>query len=226
MRDRRYLYLDTSMLGVQVALATDGEVLHCERRMERRLLSSQLAATIEQALARVSWGLGDLHTVCVGRGPGSFTGIKVGLSWVLGLQAARPGLEVRSGCVFAYGVASILPEGRSTVLLPATATQGYAMGRCEGGFSLPRNWELGGLDADDLGSFLVLGSWPGVEKGLQDAGLAWSSLALEKFATIAFDQFCLSRPAGATPAVPRPLYLRASAAEEKRAAQGQANMEK
>ncbi len=88
---QRWLALDTSTPDVALALVEHEQVKveHCFWSGTGH--SEQILAQIEAALALVSWRLEDLEAIVIGRGPGSFTGLRVGvataqgLAWALGI---------------------------------------------------------------------------------------------------------------------------------------------
>ncbi len=86
------LFLDTGSPISSVAVGGRGEVL-AERTIEQRRTSELLLPVIEEALAEAGVALGDLHGIAALQGPGSFTGLRIGLATVLGLHQA---LEVRA----------------------------------------------------------------------------------------------------------------------------------
>lgn len=68
--------------------ASDGEKT-CEYNIEMgRSLSSLLAVTIKRILGTLGWKASDIDYLACGLGPGSFTGIRVGLSAIKGLSWA------------------------------------------------------------------------------------------------------------------------------------------
>lgn len=84
----RVLALDTSTASASVAVL-DGETLLAE--VARRLVTghaTQLLDLVEQALALSGLALDALDALAVGRGPGSFTGLRSGLATIRGLQLA------------------------------------------------------------------------------------------------------------------------------------------
>ena len=97
----RILALDTSSVRPSVALLEGSEV-RAEIRTQSPLgHSATLLRSVEFLLGRAGWGLGDLGLVAAGTGPGSFTGIRIGISTALGLSqslaipfAGVPGLDV------------------------------------------------------------------------------------------------------------------------------------
>jgi tRNA threonylcarbamoyladenosine biosynthesis protein TsaB len=81
------LALDTGSPLVSVALARDGEVV-ASRSVEQQRSSTRLLAMVQEVLDEAEIGVGDLGAVAVLRGPGSFTGLRIGLATALGLHQA------------------------------------------------------------------------------------------------------------------------------------------
>ena len=90
--------IDTSTFTESVALV-DGAQLIGERNVRRPYgHASGLHADIDAMLSEAGWSLSDLEGIVVGVGPGSFTGIRVGMAAAKGLAYA---LEIPL-----YGVSS------------------------------------------------------------------------------------------------------------------------
>jgi tRNA threonylcarbamoyl adenosine modification protein YeaZ len=81
------LALDTGSPQVSVALARDGEVV-AARSVEQQRSSTRLLAMVQEILDEAGVGVRDLGAVAVLRGPGSFTGLRIGLATALGLHQA------------------------------------------------------------------------------------------------------------------------------------------
>jgi tRNA threonylcarbamoyladenosine biosynthesis protein TsaB len=109
----RLLALDTGSPIVSVALAVDGAVV-AERSIEQARSSVALLRMIDDALLAAGLGARDLTGLAVLRGPGSFTGMRVGMATAQGLHAAL-GMPV-----------AVLP---SLSVLAALAGQGNAGGQ-------------------------------------------------------------------------------------------------
>ncbi len=119
----RTLAFDTSSVRGSVALLEGREV-----RAELRLHSLQthsalLLNSIQFLLNRLGWTLSDLNLVAVGIGPGSFTGIRIGIATALGISqtlsipfAGISGLE-------ALAHQAAFMDGRIGVMLDAHRSQ-------------------------------------------------------------------------------------------------------
>jgi tRNA threonylcarbamoyladenosine biosynthesis protein TsaB len=79
------LILDTGSPLVSVAVARAGKVV-AERSVEIGRSSAQLLPMIREVLEEAGLALAGLGGVAVLRGPGSFTGVRVGLATVLGFH--------------------------------------------------------------------------------------------------------------------------------------------
>lgn len=81
------LFIDTSN-SERIIVGVDGEKFETEARKDK---SQKLLSFIEQALSKKGKKVGDVKKVKVATGPGSFTGLRVGVSvancmgWVLGI---------------------------------------------------------------------------------------------------------------------------------------------
>lgn len=80
----KFLALDTSTEACSVALALDGQILAldevCQQQHSKRILPM-----VQQLLADAGVSLHQLDGIIFGRGPGSFTGVRIGVSVAQGL---------------------------------------------------------------------------------------------------------------------------------------------
>lgn len=81
------LAIETSTMTQSVAVAVEGQIV--SERLSRRKAghSSSLLASVEGALEDVGLSIHDVQALVCGLGPGSFTGVRVGLSFALGVAA-------------------------------------------------------------------------------------------------------------------------------------------
>jgi tRNA threonylcarbamoyladenosine biosynthesis protein TsaB len=119
------LSIDTATSRVSVALL-GGDELRAEMRLSRpESRSALLLPSIEYLLHEAGWRLGDLNLIAAGTGPGSFTGIRIGLSTALGLaQSLRLPLAAISG-LDALAFNTRCYPGRLGVALDAQRSQVY-----------------------------------------------------------------------------------------------------
>ena len=75
----RLLILETSCRVGQVAVALGDRLLGVRRLDEARRHARDLAPAVRDLLADQQWQARDLHGVIVSRGPGSYTGLRVGI---------------------------------------------------------------------------------------------------------------------------------------------------
>ncbi len=78
------LGMDTSGVCGSVAVVRDGEVLGVVSSASEEAYSSRIFRQLEFLLAEVKVGLGEVDVFAVSAGPGSFTGLRVGLAAVKG----------------------------------------------------------------------------------------------------------------------------------------------
>lgn len=85
----RVLAVETSTLAGGVALL-DGDRLVGEYLLDIRVTHSErLMAAVDRVLADARWTIDDLEGFAVAIGPGSFTGLRIGLGTIKGLAFAR-----------------------------------------------------------------------------------------------------------------------------------------
>ncbi len=108
------LVLDTGSPLVSVAVGRGGEVL-AARSVEIGRSSRQLLTLVDEALAEAGVRPQNLGGIVALRGPGSFTGLRIGLATVLGLHQA---LEVPATAIPTLRVlAASAPAGEETTVI-------------------------------------------------------------------------------------------------------------
>ena len=102
----KQLALDSSALTATVALAEDG-VLRCEITLNTALTHSQtLMPMVDEALSHVGWSIGEIDQFVCAKGPGSFTGLRIGIGTVKGLAmgVGKPCVGVSTLKALAYNL--------------------------------------------------------------------------------------------------------------------------
>lgn len=117
------LSVDTSTLHAGVALWRDGRAL-AERRRVVTTHSDALLTMIDELFAEAGVAPADLDAIACGAGPGSFTGLRIGLATAKGLCFAlgKPLLLVSS----LAALAARAPDGRVLAAIDAFKGEVYA----------------------------------------------------------------------------------------------------
>ena len=124
----RILLLETSTAVLSVALAEDGQLIAERCCTQPRMQASLTAPLVKEVLDQAGLSVRNCDAICVSKGPGSYTGLRVGVSTAKGLAfgAGKP--------LLAIGTLDILAEGARTQLR-ALGDEGRADGQI--GFSSP-----------------------------------------------------------------------------------------
>ena len=81
----RILCIDTSTKVCSVALFSEGILLAQNELFLEKSHSAYLPAMIKESMAYLEWPMSSLDAIAVSRGPGSYTGLRIGVSTVKGL---------------------------------------------------------------------------------------------------------------------------------------------
>jgi len=98
------LSLDSSTKTFSLALARDEHIVKVRHARLTGFLSASIIGRIDRFLKSVGWSLKNVDAFVVGLGPGSFTGLRVGLATVKGLAAGtgKPVVGIPSLDAVAY----------------------------------------------------------------------------------------------------------------------------
>lgn len=121
----RLLLIDTCGAEGSVALAEDSAVV-AEEVLPGRSASERLVPVVRAMMAAQAWTLGELTAIVVVHGPGSFTGVRVGLSAAKGLS------EAAGAPLIALSRLQVLAAGEGCAVLDAGRREFY-FGEYEGG---------------------------------------------------------------------------------------------
>jgi tRNA threonylcarbamoyladenosine biosynthesis protein TsaB len=222
------LALDTGSPLVSVALARGGAVA-AARSVAIERSSARLLEMIREVLEEAGIEIAGVGGIAVLRGPGSFTGVRIGLATVLGFHQAL-GVPVATPTSFA-ALAAAAPEGAEVVIAAVDALRGewsaqaflpnlMPMGEPElvAGAELPRlaGGRPGILTGFGVSRLSDLPGWPPGLRLVEPGPLAPAAARLAAAPETVWDPALLthplySRPPAFTPARPR---TPASAARE------------
>ncbi|NOY77499.1 MAG: tRNA (adenosine(37)-N6)-threonylcarbamoyltransferase complex dimerization subunit type 1 TsaB [Calditrichaeota bacterium] len=154
----KLLAIDTATETGSVAFLEDS-CLQAEYRIRRkRIQSRKLVPVIQSLLADLEWDFSDISGVAVSIGPGSFTGLRIGLSVAKGIAFAR-GLPLTS--VISLDALALSYAENPALVCPMIRfrKQDYylAMYRWDG-TKMERMSEYEVLDVKELNDFLVDGT--------------------------------------------------------------------
>lgn len=209
--------------------AFDGRLLWRGGHLENQGSVLNISRVLEEGLAAVGATVKDLTGIGVAVGPGSFTGIKVGLAFVHGLRMAFKTPVPCAPLVALEEAALTLAERRGTrdfgLLLPATRTHGY-FAAVVGSSIVPARLvafegELGSEHLAPLpegAPLAVFGGWPAAEAWRPAVKLSPSEVSDAAIYGMSTRSQALW-PQGFGLAALAPRYLRLSTAEENLARQ-------
>ena len=111
------LGINTSGPACDVAVCEAGQILAERNEGMVRGQDARLAALVEEVVTEAGYSLADLQRIGIVTGPGSFTGVRVGVAFAKGLALA---LDIP--CIGVTSLEASLPDGQqgsAIVLLPA-----------------------------------------------------------------------------------------------------------
>lgn len=113
----RVLALNTAFAACEAAVAQDGRILLERREAMARGQDARLALFVDEALTEAGLRLEDLDRLAVVVGPGSFTGVRIGVAFARGLALA---LDIP--CIGVSSLEAVVPPdtpGAVLAVLPA-----------------------------------------------------------------------------------------------------------
>lgn len=122
------LGIDTAGASCGVTLLHDDEPVYVAHLARPRSHASELAAMVEDALARCRLSPGQLDVVAVSAGPGSYTGLRIGVSTAKGLAFATDAalVGVPTLTARARALAANVPAGsRLAIVAPSRRGEVY-----------------------------------------------------------------------------------------------------
>ncbi|UBX48508.1 tRNA (adenosine(37)-N6)-threonylcarbamoyltransferase complex dimerization subunit type 1 TsaB [Providencia alcalifaciens] len=152
----RILAVDTATEACSVALLCDGEIIS-RFAISPREHTQKVLPMVEEVLTQAGIKLNQLDALAFGRGPGSFTGVRIGVGIAQGLAlgADLPMVGVSSLMTLAQGVYRTTNSSRVLVAIDARMSEIYCAQyqRDERGFWLGEDTEAVMLPADFKAKF-------------------------------------------------------------------------
>lgn len=114
------LQIETATTSCSVALAKDGQVLAFKEIDQRNIHAEVITVYINEILAQANAHYADIDAVAVSCGPGSYTGLRIGVSTAKGLCFAldKPLIAVETLAAMANGVFQTKQAQAGTLLCP------------------------------------------------------------------------------------------------------------
>ena len=199
------LAIDTALETCSAAVLDGERVLAARSEAMARGHQERLAPLVAELMAEAGIGFDQLDRIGVTVGPGSFTGLRVGLAFAKGLGVALDKPVVGVGTLAAMGAGT---SGFAAVAVDARRDQIYLQAFRDGQpLGAPEALATGDaarwlIDIDPAGPGLIVGSGATLLAG------AFPNAATDPLAGA--DPVWVARLAiAADPAPPRPIYLRA-----------------
>jgi tRNA threonylcarbamoyladenosine biosynthesis protein TsaB len=100
------LQLETATTVCSVALAKDGVIAACKQLDERNIHAEVITVFIEELIASAAIQFNDLDAIAVSCGPGSYTGLRIGISTAKGLcfGLGKPLIAIETLEAMAHGI--------------------------------------------------------------------------------------------------------------------------
>lgn len=77
--------IETSSINCSIAICDENKILAFEEKQEINIHASAITLFIEEVLKKANKTLKDIDAIAVGKGPGSYTGLRIGVSTAKGL---------------------------------------------------------------------------------------------------------------------------------------------
>ena len=208
----KVLALDTALGACQVAVLDGERMLAALSEPMQRGHQERLGPMVQAAMTQAGGGFGELDRIGVPVGPGSFTGVRVGLAFAKGLALALQVPLVGLGTLEALasgerdGLVAAVVDGRRGQVYLQSFSDGRALDEPQ---ALPLDLAVERLA--ELAPRVVIGPGAALFEGRTAARIAPSEAA---------DPAAVARLAAAAAAprgAPRPIYLRAPDARPPKA---------
>ncbi len=233
------LIVETTMQGISLGLSQPSEDTNALKWQKSddtpQGTARSLSLCLESGLESLSKDIRDISYIAISHGPGSFTGIKIGLSWAYGLKAANPNIKFKSvsglSCAAKFCHKNVVKKDLQLVF-PSTRTHGYQVFVNDDQAKV----DLITVDQNEIGQahlfeprdqheVVLIGAWPALQEKMAKLGREFLTFTHKDIAAWSIKGIFLEAigdiPVGFSDALPQPLYMRQSTAEEKRQRKGE-----
>ena len=102
------LQIETATTVCSVALSENGKVLICKEADQRNIHAEKITVFVEEVLLDAGKSFDDVDAIAVSSGPGSYTGLRIGVSAAKGLSFAldKPLIALETLEAMVYGLIS------------------------------------------------------------------------------------------------------------------------
>ncbi|WP_411273696.1 tRNA (adenosine(37)-N6)-threonylcarbamoyltransferase complex dimerization subunit type 1 TsaB [Daejeonella sp.] len=120
MNEPLILLIETSTTSCSVALSEGAKVIAIKEANERNIHTSHITIFIDEVMEYSGKEYADLDAIAVSKGPGSYTGLRIGVSTAKGLCYALdiPLISVNTLQSMAEGLVKVLEVKKSAYLIP------------------------------------------------------------------------------------------------------------
>ena len=221
------LIVDTSVFGVGMALIDQNKSQIVWKKTIAKKFASASHLSHLWAESQEDTGVDgkDIQRILISSGPGSFTGIKVGLSWAYGFSAAQPEMlwsAVSSFALSAFSIAKVFKSQSLVLMMPITKTHGFLSKFTQDGEE-SKNHLISTDEIDESkrlvsgANIFMVGEWAGLEQKLAQMGLTYKSISFAEVLEFGMEGMIdevLQKKVSWSPSLPKPNYMRKSSAEE------------
>jgi len=112
------LNIETATTVCSIALATDGEIISYKEQNEGYIHAENLTVFVEEVVAKSGFTFKDINAIAVSKGPGSYTGLRVGMASAKGLCFAlkKPFITIGTLEVLTVSALQLFPNGNENQL--------------------------------------------------------------------------------------------------------------
>lgn len=106
----KLLYIETATKVCSVSLSENGKCIAIRESLVANSHAEMLTTFMEELIKEADWEYDDLDTIVVSKGPGSYTGLRIGVSSAKGLcfSLEKPLISVSTLKAMAFGMAKLI----------------------------------------------------------------------------------------------------------------------